>query len=260
MQEDWCSMRTCGRAAATAAILLVMLLPMRASAQEIPTLVIEVEGGPTWLARNDVQIPNEEGTRFSLADLIGAGPTPLVRLEAAWNITDRHSVRAVYAPVIIEASGTPDRDIRFAGSLFGPGQAIDAAYQFTSYRATYRYRIFQGDTWTWRLGATAFVRDARIALAQEGTEAEDTDVGLVPLAHLNGEARLGERWTLVLDLDITAAPQGRAIDFGGRVRYALSDRWTVGAGYRTIEGGADVERVFNFAWLNAAVLSAGVRF
>jgi hypothetical protein len=137
---------------------------------------------------------------------------------------------------------------------------VDATYQFSSYRATYRYRIYQGDTWTWRLGATAFVRDARVALAQDGLEAEDTDVGFVPLAHLGGEARLGPRWTVVLDLDAIAAPQGRAIDFSGRVRYALSDRWAIGGGYRTIEGGADVESVYNFAWLNAAVATVALRF
>jgi hypothetical protein len=65
---------------------------------------------------------------------------------------------------------------------------------------------------------------------------------------------------LVLDLDIAAAPQGRAIDAGGRLRYALSNRRAVGAGYRTIEGGADVERVFNFAWLNGAVATLAVTF
>lgn len=64
----------------------------------------------------------------------------------------------------------------------------------------------------------------------------------------------------MLDLDITAAPQGRAIDFGGRLQYALTDRWALGLGYRTIEGGADVTQVFNFAWLNAAVASVALRF
>jgi hypothetical protein len=64
----------------------------------------------------------------------------------------------------------------------------------------------------------------------------------------------------LLDLDASAAPQGRAIDFGGRLRYALTDRWSAGVGYRTIEGGADVDRVYNFAWLNAAVASLAVSF
>jgi hypothetical protein len=229
-------------------------------AQEPPRVVLELEAGGVWLARNDVQIPNETGTRFSLQELIGAGPSVLTRAELGWNVNPRHALRLVYAPVRVERSGTPTVDLLFAGEQFAAGVAAEAVYKFTSYRVSYRYRFYEGDTWSWRVGGTAFIRDARVALAQGGLAAEDTDVGFVPLAHLNGEARLGERWRLVLDLDVTAAPQGRAIDFGGRLRYALTDRWSAGVGYRTIEGGADVDRVFNFAWLNAAVASVAVRF
>jgi hypothetical protein len=242
------------------ALLLACVGAAPLRAQDQPRLLIEVEGGAIWLARNDVQIPNEVGTRFSLADLVGAGPSAIGRIEGTWNVAERHGVRLVYAPLRIEAPGVPDRPLAFAGETFAAGQPLDATYQFTSYRATYRFRLHHGDTWTWRIGATAFVRDARVALAQGPLTAEDTDVGIVPLAHLSGEARLGRRWTLVLDLDATAAPQGRAIDHSSRLRYALSDRWALGVGYRTIEGGADVDRVFNFAWINAAVGSLSVRF
>jgi hypothetical protein len=32
------------------------------------------------------------------------------------------------------------------------------------------------------------------------------------------------------------------------------------AGYRVVEGGADVESVYNFTWINYAALGATVRF
>jgi hypothetical protein len=136
----------------------------------------------------------------------------------------------------------------------------DAEYQFSSYRATYRYRVHDGDTWRWNVGFTGFVRDARIALAQPRVAAEDTDVGFVPLAHVAGDATVGNRWLLALELDATAAPQGRAFDGAATLSYRLNPTVTLGAGYRTIEGGADVDRVFNFAWLHAAVIRAGVSF
>ena len=42
---------------------------------EIPKWEIELEAGPVWQSRNDVQIPNDDtGTRFSLVDLAGNGP------------------------------------------------------------------------------------------------------------------------------------------------------------------------------------------
>jgi hypothetical protein len=243
-----------------AAAAVMSILTGTAHAQAPPKVVLEVEAGGLWLARNDAQIPNETGTRFSLQELIGAGPSSLVRSELTWNINSRHALRVVYAPVRIERAGTPTESLLFAGEQFAAGAPAEAVYRFSSYRATYRYRFYEGRHWSWRVGATAFVRDARVALAQGALAAEDTDLGFVPLAHLNGEGRLGDRWRVVLDLDIVAAPQGRAIDFGGRLRYALTDHWSVGAGYRTIEGGADVDQVFNFAWLNAAVASLAVTF
>ena len=56
------------------------------------------------------------------------------------------------------------------------------------------------------------------------------------------------------------APQGRAFDVSARLGYVLAERWEVGIGYRTIEGGADVEQVYNFAWLHSAVASLRLRF
>jgi hypothetical protein len=63
-----------------------------------------------------------------------------------------------------------------------------------------------------------------------------------------------------MELDGAAAPQGRAFDFSATVNYQPTPRWIVAVGYRTIEGGADVDEVFTFAWLNAAIARVGVRF
>jgi hypothetical protein len=40
----------------------------------------------------------------------------------------------------------------------------------------------------------------------------------------------------------------------------LSDHWSLGLGYRTIEGGADNNSVYNSAWLHSAVISVSFRF
>jgi hypothetical protein len=41
--------------------------------------------------------------------------------------------------------------------------------------------------------------------------------------------------------------------------YDLGAGWMLSGGYRTVEGGADVESVHNFAWLHYAVLSLAWR-
>jgi hypothetical protein len=40
----------------------------------------------------------------------------------------------------------------------------------------------------------------------------------------------------------------------------MGERWELAFGYRTIEGGADVEEVYTFAWLHFAVGSVRFRF
>jgi hypothetical protein len=230
-----------------------------ARAQSGPRFTAIVEGSAVWSSRNDVRIPPDIGTKFSIVDLIGSGPTSTVRVEATFEAAERHGLKFVYAPLRVTGRGTPSGPISFAGTMF-TATPTDADYQFHSYRATYRYRVFAGDTWRWDVGFTGFVRDARVALRQDGAAAEDANVGFVPLGHVRGEARLKQRWTLAMELDGAAAPQGRAFDFSATVNYQPTPRSIVAVGYRTIEGGADVDEVFTFAWLNAAIARVGVRF
>jgi len=231
-----------------------------ASAQDRERLAVELEGGPIWQSRNDVRIPNETGTLFSLVDLAGSGPYGVFRIEAAFDVNERHGFRVVVAPLTVENSGVLSERVLFAGETFEPNTSSTASYKFSSYRVTYRYRFYDGPTWRWKIGFTGFVRDARIALRQGDRFAEDTDVGFVPLVHLRGEAGLSDRLRFILDFEGLGASQGRAFDVAAKLGYTLSDRWEVAFGYRTIEGGANVEQVYNFAWLHFAVGALRVRF
>ena len=243
------------------ACLILWFAAVAASAQTAtPGRVgLTVEGLSVWQQRNDVRIPPDTGTQFSLVDLVGSARTLSVRVEATVDVTERQQIRLVYAPLQLTGRGTPASPIAFAGTTFAPAPT-DAVYKFNSYRATWSYRVHHGRTWTWRVGFTGFVRDARVALTQSDRTAEDTDVGFVPLGHVSAEARLAERWSVGIALDGSAAPQGRAIDFATVLEYRPGPRWTVFGGYRTIEGGADVDAVYAFAWLNAVVTGLGVRF
>jgi hypothetical protein len=241
--------------------LVVLFAAGSASAQTSSPgrISISVEGLNVWQQRNDVRIPPDTGTEFSLVDLIGSSPTPSVRVTATVDVTERQQIRVVYAPLQLSGHGTPAMPIAFAGTTFAT-TATEAVYKFSSYRATWSYRVYHGPTWTWRVGVTGFVRDARIALTQTDRSAEDTDVGFVPLGHVSADARLSARWSAGFVLDGSAAPQGRAIDFAATLEYRPAPRWGVFGGYRTIEGGADVDTVYTFAWLNAVVGGIGVRF
>jgi hypothetical protein len=222
---------------------------------------VELEVGSVWQTNNDVQIPNDvTGTRFSLVDLAGSGPWPAGRFYFTWNIKGRHGLRLLLAPLSYTETGRFDEPVLFAGEAYAPDVPTEATYQFNSWRLTYRYRFHEGERWRWWIGFTAKVRDAKIRLEQGATSSEDTDLGFVPLLHLRGDWRFAERWHFLFDLDALAGGPGRAEDLALKVSYDIGDRWSIAGGYRTVEGGADVDDVYNFAWFNYAVVSATYRF
>ena len=254
-------MRPTTQVAFFALILASFLTAATSDAADDSRFSLELEAGPTWQASNDVQIPNDElGTRFSLKDLVGSGPWPAGRLYATWNINQRHGLRLLLAPLSYTEAGTFDDEVLFAGEAYQPGVPTDATYQFNSWRLSYRYQFKDGDRWKLWVGFTAKIRDAKIELRQGDVTSNDTDVGFVPLLHFAADWRVAEKWHLIADLDALGGGPGRAIDLALKIAYDINDQWSVTAGYRTVEGGADVDDVYNFAWFNSAVVSGIVRF
>lgn len=242
--------------------LVLMFTPVSAvTAQNPSAFMIELEAGPVWQSRNDVQIPNDEtGTRFSLVDLVGKGPWPAGRLYLTWNINRRHGLRVLLAPLASTETGSFTEPADFAGQTYQPGAPVQATYKFNSWRLSYRYRFVDRERLRLWIGATAKIRDAKIELRQAGTSSKDTDVGFVPLVHLAADWRFASRWHALFDFDGLAGGPGRAFDVALKLGYFLDGRWGITGGYRTIEGGADVESVYNFAWFHFGVVSGVYRF
>jgi hypothetical protein len=249
------------RPAAVAAMgALAVVTPARGQeARPVPRVELELEAGPVWQSRNAAQIPNDEsGTRFSLAALVGNGPWPAARGYVTWNVNQRHSLRLLLAPLTIRESGTLARPVRFAGADYAAGEPVEAEYTFNSYRLTYRYRVRERTRTSAWVGFTAKVRDATIALRQGATESRKDDLGFVPLLHLAGEWRMTPRWLATVDADALAGGPGRAEDVAVKLGYRATPRLSLHAGYRMVEGGADVPSTYSFAWLHYAV--AAVRW
>lgn len=223
-------------------------------------LAFELETGPVWQTRNDVQVPNDAtGTRFALDGLIGSGPSLAFRLYAEYRLGRRHALRALVAPLQFDGAGALTQPVRFNSTTFTAGVSTEAEYRFDSYRLGYRYRLVSNVRWTVDVGLTAKVRDAAIELEQEGASSTYTNTGFVPLIHASAAWRPAPDWSLALDVDGAAASQGRAFDASLKLYRRISDRWSFSGGYRTLEGGADVDDVYTFAWLHYLVVSAAYR-
>ena len=244
-----------------AGVILAVAQPAFAERLSESRFSAELEGGAVWQSRNDVQLPNDDtGTRFSLVDVLGSGPQPAARLYFTWNINQRHGLRALLAPLTISGTGNIEGPVNFAGQTYQPDAPVDATYQFNSWRLTYHYRFMDRETLRLWLGFTAKIRDAKIELSQGNTTGKDTDVGFVPLLYLAADWEFASKWHMLFDFDGLAGGPGRAFDTALKLGRDFGPRWSMTAGYRTVEGGADVDSVYNFAWLHFAVLSGAYRF
>ncbi|MHA7131902.1 hypothetical protein [Algoriphagus namhaensis] len=234
-------------------IIFLLTVPLTLKGQ----FSLSLESGTAFSGYNDVRVPNgdqAQGTLFSLHDDFDPEPTAFFRVEFSYLIADRHIVELTAAPLQLDYSDAQVGEIDFANTDFS-GENIDGSYQFNTYRASYRYRLVNQSKLKFDLGATLLLRDARIALSQNGIQAEDTDLGLVPLLSFHLDYAAGSKWNLLLKGDALVGPQGRAEDIFAGALYRLGDgNWQLKGGYRLIEGGADVEQVYNFALIHFADL------
>ncbi len=238
---------------------LVCLVALAApGAAEAADAFADVEMGFVWASRNDVAIPGTSGTRLSLVNDLVPDEAPYARTRVGATFGDRHAVFVTWAPVRLEASGVLRRDVRFRDVNFAAGSRVHARFVFDSYRATYRYGLLRSERLDLDVGGTAFVRDAVISL-QGASFAEKTNVGFVPLLSFRAAWRFARPFSLVVDGDALAAPQGRAEDVLIAVDAELRPGVAVRAGYRVIEGGVDNATVYNFALLNHLGLGLSVR-
>ena len=218
-----------------------------------------LEGGVAWQTRNDFRIPGDGGTLVELAEY-DSGPVASWRATLTWDLTSRQSLRLLAAPLRVETTFVADAPIVFQDLVLPAGRVTDATYVFNSYRLSWYWRFPPGERWSFRLGATLKVRDAEIGLAGDPGRSRKDDLGVVPLLYAYVRYQASDRFALELEADALAAPQGRAEDVSLKGVFRLSDRVDVDLGYRLLEGGADNDEVYTFAFFHYAVAGVRVRF
>ena len=212
----------------------------------------DLETGAVGTGYNNVRIPGDQGTLFSLKDDLISKTEVFFRLRASYTIKSRHTLSLLYAPLETISNGNVTHDIFFEGVTFPANTDLAGTYKFNSYRLTYRYDIVLKPKFEFGLGFTAKIRDAKIALASATMESEKTNVGFVPIINFRLLWKPYEKFGLLLEGDALAAPQGRAEDVLIAATYRVSDWLGLKAGYRILEGGADNDEVYNFALFNYA--------
>lgn len=233
------------------ALLFTAALPARAQ------LRIDLESGAVLGTNyNDVRIPNAGGTLFDLSDELTAKPKIFFRARLGYTFANRHTVSALYAPLTVRYDGDFGQNVNYNGVVFPAGRPVTAYYQFNSYRLTYRYDFVARERWRVGLGLTGKIRDANVRLTDEQRDTNFDNFGFVPLLNFYVAFRPTPNWTLLLEGDALGSRQGRAEDVFAGAAYQLSKSIGLKAGYRVVEGGANVETIYNFTWINYASVGA----
>lgn len=238
---------------------IVMLLCIGLSNANAQAL-IDFETGIVSTGYNNVRIPGNQGTRFSLKDNLIPKSEFFYRIRLNYTIKSRHTISLLYAPLETKSEGSVANDILFEGVVFPANTELVGTYKFNSYRLTYRYNIVQKTRFEFGLGFTAKIRDAKIAIASSGAASEKTNVGFVPIINFRLLWNIGNKFGILLDGDALAAPQGRAEDVLIAATYKLSENFMVRAGYRMLEGGAGNDEVYNFALFHYASVGLSYTF
>lgn len=225
-----------------------------------PQFTLRVEGGSAFVNRNDQRIPGNTGTEFSMTDITGRGGFQFSRVELAWKKNEQEEWRLLYAPFRISGTGTLNGPVNFQDASFAAG-AASGTYQFNSYRLTYRRPWFSSPNRNWKFGYTLKIRDAEVTLRQGSLSRSELDPrGIVPLLHVSGYEDMGNGWSATFDFDGLAGGPGRAFDIGVQLNKRINSHQDLYIGLRTLEGGADVPRVYSFAWVNYASIGLAIRF
>lgn len=213
---------------------------------------IDIESGIVFAGYNDVRIPGDGGTRFSLTDDLKSQDDWFYRLRGGFLINKRHSISLLYAPLTVKSTGSLSIPVEFSGTTFPMNTPLNATYKFNSYRLTYRYDFVHKPKTEFGLGLTAKIRDAKIGLKGAGLVAEKDNFGFVPLINFRLALNTGAGIGFLLEGDALAAPQGRAEDVLAALTFKLTDKITWKVGYRILEGGADNDEVYTFAMYHYA--------
>ncbi|MCK8495759.1 hypothetical protein M0L20_28090 [Spirosoma sp. RP8] len=205
---------------------------------------------------NKVRIPNQGGTLVNLNDNLSAKPTVFYRVRLGYTIANRHTVSLLYAPLTVRYTGAFGQNVNFNNQLFAANRPATVDYTFNSYRLTYRYDFVASKQWQVGLGLTAKIRDANVRFSDESVSTHFDNLGVVPLINFRVAYKPGDHWGVLLEGDALGSRFGRAEDIFLGGTYSLSPTIGLKAGYRVVEGGANVDEVYNFTWLNYA--SAGL--
>ncbi|XOV67923.1 MAG: hypothetical protein ACFHU9_01890 [Fluviicola sp.] len=234
-------------------IISISLLLM--SFQAKSQFTVDAESGIAFNSSNEIRFPNDAESQadfVNIPEVFGTSQSGFARLRASYTFKNKHTISGLYAPLKFFSFGKLNRPVQFGNNTYVPEEITSVNYKFNSYRLTYRYRFVDREKIRFGAGVTGKIRDARIAFSAEDKSDETTDLGFVPLINFNLQYFATDYLTFTLNGDALVGAQGRAEDIFAGVEYQFKVPVRAKLGYRILEGGADIDQVYNFALVHYA--------
>jgi len=219
----------------------------------------DMETGLNLSGYNDVRVPGNIGSLFSLQNDIGSNASLYFRMKFNFTFAERHNISVLFAPFTKTYKGKPKQNINFAGQSYSSIYEVKAKYQFNSWRLSYRWDFIKSKHFQIGIGLTGKIRDAKISMKGKdnmGTivESSKKNVGFIPLVNFFFAWKITPCMDLRIEGDAIRTPHGRVEDIFFGWTGCISDKVRLKLGYRFLEGGADKSTVYNFALFRYIVL------
>ncbi|MBN2617215.1 MAG: hypothetical protein JXR64_02750 [Spirochaetales bacterium] len=222
---------------------------------------IDVESGVAFTVYNDVKIPSDGGTEFSLADETPPGPIFVIRNRIGYTFAERHNISILVAQLTAQGSGRLENDVVYQDKTFLSGSMLTSRYRFDSYRISYRWDFIKNDDLLVGVGLTGKLRSADISLMDDTGYVNREDLGVVPLINFRTEWFFYNNWGVLLDGAALVTPFGRAEDINLALMYSPKPNIQLRVGYRFLEGGSDGGgNVYTFSMFNYLTAGVTVKF
>lgn len=253
----------------TSLLALILVATPALADSPLKALIAEYEVGPAYIFQNTGRY-GPEGTEYEADDINqqrNLVKAQRISLEA--RLGERHGLILLYAPFDITTRAALPFDLNFRGTVFPQGMVLDSRYLFEGYRASYLYRLIDGEHFKWDIGASVQVRNALVGFsAVDGSlYAYESDIGLVAVVKTRVWHQLPSRvwWAFEADalstFGLLGNTEGGIYDVALTLGVPLGAKGDVDAfaRLRLLGGGADVRSRNIYNWGNFGFAVIGVK-
>jgi hypothetical protein len=230
--------------------LLILLLTTYCFANSF-----HLEIGSSATNFNKFSIPKDTSSQLNMPT---SGSLTSYRLSVLYDLDEGHQLYFLFAPLETNYSLTSSGGFKFNNTNFAGSTATSVGYKFNSYRVGYLWKWQTGSLKYW-LGAVGKIRDAEISVSQGSTSDSYDNIGFVPLASFGFEWFIANNISIFSHTDALGASQGSAYDSQLEVKYSFG-KLGASLGKRILGGGADNEKVYNFAQFDTYYLRLSYSF